>query len=131
MATARFVSHKVGAILDAEDIMPGENYTLEVSSPGVERKLNKPADYERFTGQKAKIVTTNRLKNRSIGKAYCAVSKTSRSSSNRPKAGSIHIPLAGSETGKPEVRVVISRQPVTENRKRQPEWHRFLSPSRF
>ena len=37
--------------------MPGENYTLEVSSPGVERKLNKPADYQRFTGQKAKIVT--------------------------------------------------------------------------
>jgi ribosome maturation factor RimP len=50
-------SHKVGAILDAEDIVPGENYTLEVSSPGVERKLNKRADYERFTGQKAKVVT--------------------------------------------------------------------------
>ena len=50
-------SHKVGAILDAEDIVPGENYTLEVSSPGVERKLNRPSDYERFTGKKAKIVT--------------------------------------------------------------------------
>jgi ribosome maturation factor RimP len=50
-------SRKVGAILDAEDIVPGENYTLEVSSPGVERKLNRPSDYERFTGKKAKIVT--------------------------------------------------------------------------
>jgi ribosome maturation factor RimP len=50
-------SQKVGAILDAEDVIPGENYTLEVSSPGVERKLTKPADYERFNGQKAKIVT--------------------------------------------------------------------------
>jgi ribosome maturation factor RimP len=51
------VSQQVGNILDAEDIIPGENYTLEVSSPGVERKLTKPADYQRFTGQKAKIVT--------------------------------------------------------------------------
>ena len=50
-------SHEVGAILDAEDVVPGEHYTLEVSSPGVERKLTKPADYQRFTGQKAKIVT--------------------------------------------------------------------------
>lgn len=51
------VSQQVGNILDAEDVIPGENYTLEVSSPGVERKLTKPADYQRFTGQKAKIVT--------------------------------------------------------------------------
>src|SRR5215204_277254 len=33
------VSQKVGSILDAEDVVPGEHYTLEVSSPGVERKL--------------------------------------------------------------------------------------------
>jgi ribosome maturation factor RimP len=51
-----FVSQKVGDALDAEDLVPGENYTLEVSSPGVERKLTKPADYQRFSGQKAKIV---------------------------------------------------------------------------
>ena len=48
------VSDKVGAILDAEDVVPG-HYTLEVSSPGVERKLSKPKDFERFQGQKAKI----------------------------------------------------------------------------
>jgi ribosome maturation factor RimP len=51
-----FVSQKVGSALDERDIVPGENYTLEVSSPGVERKLTKPADYERFAGKKAKIV---------------------------------------------------------------------------
>jgi ribosome maturation factor RimP len=48
------VSHQLGALLDAEDLLPG-HYTLEVSSPGVERKLNKPQDYQRFQGQKAKI----------------------------------------------------------------------------
>jgi ribosome maturation factor RimP len=50
------VSHKVGDILDAQDIVPGSSYHLEVSSPGIERKLTKPAHYERFLGQKAKIV---------------------------------------------------------------------------
>jgi len=48
------VSHQVGTILDVEDIVPG-HYTLEVSSPGVERKLLKPQDYERFQGKKARI----------------------------------------------------------------------------
>ncbi|HYP09294.1 MAG TPA: ribosome maturation factor RimP [Bryobacteraceae bacterium] len=55
-ADCEFMSQKVGDALDAEDLIPGENYTLEVSSPGVERKLTKPADYRRFSGQKAKIV---------------------------------------------------------------------------
>jgi ribosome maturation factor RimP len=49
------VSQQVGTILDVEDVVPGGRYTLEVSSPGVERKLLKPQDYERFQGKKAKI----------------------------------------------------------------------------
>jgi len=49
------VSHQVGTILDVEDVVPGGQYTLEVSSPGVERKLLKAQDYERFQGKKAKI----------------------------------------------------------------------------
>ena len=54
-ADCEMISHQVGAVLDAEDVVPGESYTLEVSSPGVERKLTKPADFERFAGQRAKI----------------------------------------------------------------------------
>src|SRR5258708_1540702 len=49
------LSHQVGTILDVEDVIPG-HYTLEVSSPGVERQLFKPGDFERFQGKKAKIV---------------------------------------------------------------------------
>jgi ribosome maturation factor RimP len=49
------LSQQVGTILDVEDVVPGGRYTLEVSSPGVERKLLKPQDYERFQGKKAKI----------------------------------------------------------------------------
>lgn len=49
------VSQQVGTILDVEDVVPGGRYTLEVSSPGVERKLLKPRDFERFRGKKAKV----------------------------------------------------------------------------
>ena len=46
----------MGTILDVEDVVPGARYTLEVSSPGVERKLTKPSEFERFVGQKVKVV---------------------------------------------------------------------------
>jgi ribosome maturation factor RimP len=49
------ISQQVGTILDVEDVVPGGHYTLEVSSPGVERKLLKPHDYERFQGKQAKV----------------------------------------------------------------------------
>jgi ribosome maturation factor RimP len=49
------VSQQVGTILDVEDVIPGGRYTLEVSSPGVERKLVREKDYERFQGKKAVI----------------------------------------------------------------------------
>ncbi len=49
------VSQQVGTILDVEDVIPGEHYTLEVSSPGVDRPLLKPKDYERFLGQRIKV----------------------------------------------------------------------------
>ena len=44
-----------GTVLDVEDLIPGAEYTLEASSPGLERKLLKPNDYERFLGCLAKI----------------------------------------------------------------------------
>ena len=46
-----------GTVLDVEDLVPGAEYTLEVSSPGLERKLSKPADYLRFTGSLVKLQT--------------------------------------------------------------------------
>jgi ribosome maturation factor RimP len=47
-------SREFGTILDVEDVMPG-TYTLEVSSPGLDRKLVKPADFTRFTGSRLKL----------------------------------------------------------------------------
>ena len=51
------VSREVGTILDIEDAVPGGSYTLEVSSPGLDRKLTRAADYERFTGNRVKLQT--------------------------------------------------------------------------
>lgn len=48
------LSRQMGPMLDVEDLIPGP-YRLEVSSPGLERKLVKPSDYERFEGKKALI----------------------------------------------------------------------------
>jgi len=51
------VSREVGTILDVEDAVPGGSYVLEVSSPGLDRKLTRAADYERFTGSRVKLTT--------------------------------------------------------------------------
>lgn len=48
------VSHQLSAALDVEDLVPG-TYNLEVSSPGLDRKLSKQADFERFAGRKARV----------------------------------------------------------------------------
>ena len=49
------VSEQLSVILDVEDLVPGPGYILEISSPGLDRKLIKPGDYERFAGRLAKI----------------------------------------------------------------------------
>jgi len=56
LADCELISQQVGAVLDAEDVVPGESYHLEVSSPGVERRLQKPEHFERCKGQKARLL---------------------------------------------------------------------------
>jgi ribosome maturation factor RimP len=55
-------SREFGTILDVEDVMPG-SYTLEVSSPGLDRKLTKAADFTRFTGSRIKLTTRQLVEN--------------------------------------------------------------------
>ena len=50
-------SRDFGTVLDVEELVPGTEYTLEVSSPGLERKLYTPADYQRFAGSLMKLQT--------------------------------------------------------------------------
>jgi ribosome maturation factor RimP len=50
-------SREFGTILDVEDVIPGGSYVLEVSSPGLDRRLMRPADFERFAGSRIKLST--------------------------------------------------------------------------
>ena len=51
------MSREVGTSLDVEDVVPGASYTLEVSSPGLDRKLTGARDFQRFTGSLVKLMT--------------------------------------------------------------------------
>src|SRR3984893_18939221 len=56
-------SREFGTILDVEEAISG-SYTLEVSSPGLDRKLTKAVAFERFVGSRLKVMTRNPVKNR-------------------------------------------------------------------
>jgi ribosome maturation factor RimP len=65
------VSRELSALLDVEDLVPVE-YTLEVSSPGLDRPLRKPDDYRRFAGRRAKIVMREAVDGQSFFKGRLA-----------------------------------------------------------
>ena len=48
-------SRDFGTVIDVEELVPGDQYTLEVSSPGLDRKLATRADYERFQASPVKV----------------------------------------------------------------------------
>src|ERR1035441_10051057 len=50
-------SRDFGVLLDVEDLIPGAEYTLEASSPGLDRKLSRPEEFQRFLGSLVKIQT--------------------------------------------------------------------------
>ena len=52
-----------GTVLDVEDLIPGAEYTLEVSSPGLDRKLTRPEDFTRFQGSLIKLKTYTPVEN--------------------------------------------------------------------
>jgi ribosome maturation factor RimP len=56
-------SREFGTILDVEDVVPDGSYTLEVSSPGLDRKLTKAADFARFVGSRIKLMTRQPVNN--------------------------------------------------------------------
>jgi ribosome maturation factor RimP len=50
-------SRDFGVLLDVEDLVPGAEYTLEASSPGLDRKLSKAEEFHRFAGSLVKVQT--------------------------------------------------------------------------
>jgi ribosome maturation factor RimP len=64
-ADCQVVSEQMSALLDVEDLFPGK-YLLEVSSPGLDRRLVKPSDFEYFAGRKARIVLRDPVENQRV-----------------------------------------------------------------
>jgi ribosome maturation factor RimP len=87
-------SREVGTIFDVEDAVPGATYTLEVSSPGLDRKLSKAAEFERFSGNLVKLMTRDPINgNRHfegrmtwLGDGRIAVELTGRKKSKKQEA---------------------------------------------
>lgn len=88
------VSEQLSVILDVEDLVPGPAYVLEVSSPGLDRKLRNEADYERFTGRLARIWLNDPIENQKYFEGRLA-GLADGSVKLRVKDREIAIPLAG------------------------------------
>jgi ribosome maturation factor RimP len=56
-------SRDFGVLLDVEDLIPGAEYTLEASSPGLDRKLSKPEEFQRFLGSLVRVQTFEPIRN--------------------------------------------------------------------
>lgn len=89
-------SRDFGTLLDVEELVPGAEYTLEASSPGLERKLVRPGDFARFAGCLVKVQTFEAIKN------------------NRHWQGRL---TAGSESASGSGKIVLDLSAVKQNSK--------------
>jgi ribosome maturation factor RimP len=87
-------SRDFGVLLDVEDLVPGAEYTLEASSPGLDRKLARLEDFKRFTGSLVKVQTFEPISNNRHWQGRI-VGVASQVSEARPGAPTSE----GSETG--------------------------------
>ncbi len=86
------VSHQVGTVLDVEDLIPF-SYTLEVSSPGLERKLVRETDYTRFEGKLAKIQTRIPLNHQKVFRGRLRGFQDGKVQLELPNGAMLDIPL--------------------------------------
>jgi ribosome maturation factor RimP len=66
------VSEQLSTLLDVEELVPGPSYILEISSPGMDRKLVKESDYDRFAGRLAKVWLNEPVEGKSFLEARLA-----------------------------------------------------------
>src|SRR5499426_2849794 len=86
------VSEQVGTVLDVEDLIPFA-YTLEVSSPGLDRKLAKESDYVRFEGKLARIQTRIPLNRQKVFKGRLRGFQNGKIQLELAQGESLEIPL--------------------------------------
>lgn len=102
-------SRDFGVLLDVEDLIPGDAYTFEASSPGLDRKLRTPEDFTRFIGSLAKVQTYEPIRNNRHWQGRLAATSTEgltldlnavRQNSKSRKAGVSQVEIAFSNVEK-------------------------------
>jgi len=88
----QLISEQVGTVLDVEDLIPF-SYTLEVSSPGLNRKLVKESDYTRFEGKLAKVQTRIPLQHQKVFKGRLRGLHDGKIQLELPNGDHLEIPL--------------------------------------
>jgi len=81
-------SRDFGVLLDVEELVPGASYTLEASSPGLDRKLTRPEEFERFAGSLVKVRTFEPVRNNRHwqGRLSSVISRVSEARPGAPAA---------------------------------------------
>jgi ribosome maturation factor RimP len=92
-ADCQLVSEQLSAMLDVEDLIPGR-YTLEVSSPGLDRKLTKPSDYTYFVGRRARLVLREAIEAQTVWEGRLAGLENGRVRLDRGEQGLQEFDLA-------------------------------------
>lgn len=103
-------SREIGSVLEIEDVIHS-HYRLEVSSPGLDRPLKTPQDYQRFAGRLVKIKTTERvdpdgrghLRKTFVGELLGLENEQVRVRQNDKKGGVVELPLTGIEKAHLEI----------------------------
>ena len=86
-------SRDFGVLLDVEDLIPGAEYTLEASSPGLDRKLSRAEDFERFKGCLVKVQTFEAIRSNRHWQGRLMASESPVSKDNGQGAPSIVLDL--------------------------------------
>ena len=98
------VSHHVGTVLDVEDFI-SSTYTLEVSSPGLERGLYSRADYERFAGRQARVRTRDAINGQRNFRGQIVSVEGDRVAFDDVVSGRVALPLDGIKKANLEIDV--------------------------
>jgi ribosome maturation factor RimP len=92
-ADCQTVSEQLSAMLDVEDPFPGR-YVLEVSSPGLDRKLTKPSDFTYFAGRRARLVLKQAVGDQNVMEGRLAGFENGRVRLDRGENGLQELDLA-------------------------------------
>ena len=92
-ADCQLVSEQLSALLDVEDPFPGR-YVLEVSSPGLDRKLTKASDYAYFVGRRARLVLREAVGDQTVWEGRLAGFENGRVRLDRGEQGLQEVELA-------------------------------------